>query len=131
MDKALFTGGCLCGSIRFEAATPPHNPHYCHCRMCQRMAGAPAMAWVNFLNKAFRFIGEPAWYQSSPTGRRGFCPHCGSSLASVFDDDPYMCVPIPSLDSPEAITPAYHIFTESQLNWFVVKDGLPQKRRYE
>ena len=33
-------GGCLCGAVRYRA-TSPVKTNYCHCRLCQRSAGAP------------------------------------------------------------------------------------------
>ena len=48
MAEQSYEGGCLCGRIRYRASGPPHRPHYCHCRMCQRGVGAPLTAWVNF-----------------------------------------------------------------------------------
>ena len=39
-------GGCLCGAVRYRLEGPPlHADYYCHCRMCQRAAGAPVVAW--------------------------------------------------------------------------------------
>ena len=36
-----WTGGCLCGAVRYEAAEAPRRIGYCHCRMCQKAGGAP------------------------------------------------------------------------------------------
>ena len=38
------TGACLCGSLRYAITAPPIDAGYCHCRLCQRSAGAPVLA---------------------------------------------------------------------------------------
>ncbi|WP_411753572.1 GFA family protein, partial [Serratia sp. (in: enterobacteria)] len=42
-----FSGGCLCGAIRFKA-TSPANPHTCSCDICQKHTGAQSAAWIEF-----------------------------------------------------------------------------------
>ena len=80
-DKAVFEGGCLCGAIRYRATQGPLRGVICHCTMCRRHSGAPALAFVHFAAHAFRWIGEePARYRSSERAERGFCPRCGSTL---------------------------------------------------
>ena len=34
------TGGCLCGSIRFESSQEPYAVGYCHCDMCKKALGS-------------------------------------------------------------------------------------------
>ena len=36
------TGGCLCGTVRYEAEVYLQSGWFCHCRMCQKTSGAPA-----------------------------------------------------------------------------------------
>ncbi len=43
-----FTGGCLCGQIRYTLAASPEFPHFCTCHMCQKWTGAPVVAWADF-----------------------------------------------------------------------------------
>jgi len=35
-----WTGGCLCGAIRYEAEVATAENWYCHCRMCQKATGS-------------------------------------------------------------------------------------------
>jgi hypothetical protein len=95
--------------------------------MCQRGVGAPLTAWVNLPLEGFAWVAdEPSWYRSSPDLRRGFCPACGGSICTLADGDAYVCVTIPSLDDPEGISPAFHMWTSSQLSWLEVEDKLPR-----
>ena len=74
-------GGCLCGQVRLRIAAQPIDTGYCHCRMCQKNSGAPAVAWVTFPVAGFRWIaGTPATYASSPRAQRAFCANCGSYM---------------------------------------------------
>src|SRR5688500_18752298 len=80
-DRQVFEGGCLCGAVRYRATTPPVRGVLCHCEMCRKHSGAPALAFVHFPIDAFEWLGAtPAWYRSSEFADRGFCPTCGSTL---------------------------------------------------
>jgi len=34
-----FTGGCLCGRVRYECSADPLFMGHCHCRDCQKASG--------------------------------------------------------------------------------------------
>jgi len=36
MTEQQYSGGCLCGHIRFQASGQPGNPHSCSCEFCPR-----------------------------------------------------------------------------------------------
>lgn len=82
------SGGCLCGSIRFEVTGEPGNPHTCSCDICQRHSGAPSLAWVEFERDVVTWTGEggaPSTFRSSDYSSRAFCPVCGSTLGAIDD----------------------------------------------
>ena len=118
-------GGCLCGKIRYITSTKPFAAEYCHCRMCQKQAGAPVASWMDFKLEQVKWLTEkPVEYSSSEFVKRGFCPDCGSSL--TFSDkrhSGYFTLTITSLDFPDLVEPTYHIFTESQVKWLKIDDG--------
>src|SRR6201981_2297113 len=61
-----FTGGCLCGEVRYRITAAPVEALYCHCRMCQRAHGAPVVAWLTGPLHAFEIAaGNPVAYRSS------------------------------------------------------------------
>jgi hypothetical protein len=127
LPERVFEGGCFCGQVRYRAEGAPHRPHYCHCRMCQRLVGAPTTAWVNFPAAGFAFTTEePAYFHTSPGIACGFCPRCGSSLCSITDGESLVCVSIASLDDPDAVTPGFHMWTSSQRPWLRIDDDLPR-----
>lgn len=122
-------GGCLCGEVRFEITGKDIGSSYCHCRMCQRFAGAPMSAGTGFSSDDFRVTkGEPKLYRSSVIAERAFCPTCGSSLWMKFFAWDWVFVKTASLDNPEDFAPTTHFGIESQLPWHDVHDDLPRIR---
>lgn len=122
-----FEGGCLCGQIRFRVTASPIESGYCHCRMCQKNSGAPAVAWAVFPADHFHWIaGKPASYASSARARRAFCANCGSYMTFTTEECPTeVSINTASLDDPESCPPRMHIFTKSRIPWFRIDDDLP------
>lgn len=116
----VYEGGCLCGEIRYRIDGEPLSAGYCHCRMCQRAAGAPVVAWVAFKRSDFRVVkGEPDTFKASSRAVRRFCPHCGTALTFEYSaDTETVDVTIASLDDPDTTEPVYQIWTSSRLPWF-------------
>src|SRR5688572_24891392 len=97
-------GGCLCGSTRYRASGEPIAVALCHCSMCRRSAGAPAVAWAMFTQDQIELTsGEIGSYASSPGAQRGFCPRCGTQLTFHADFLPGLVdVTVGSMDDPES-----------------------------
>jgi hypothetical protein len=123
-----FTGGCLCGAVRFVSASAPVRGVICHCAMCRKHSGAPALAFVHFRASDFTWTqGAPKRYRSSEFAERGFCSTCGSTLSmheSVLSDR--VQITVGSLDEPERVRIDDHVWTEQQIPWFKVADSLPR-----
>ena len=47
----MVTGGCLCGSVRFEITGPIRNIVHCHCSRCRKAQGS-AFATNGIMNAA-------------------------------------------------------------------------------
>jgi hypothetical protein len=124
----VFTGGCLCGAIRYRATAAPIRGVICHCPMCRRHSGAPALSFVHFPASAFTWErGAPKLYQSSEFAQRGFCANCGSTLSmheEVLADR--MLVAVGSLDEPNRVHIDDHVWTKDQVSWFRIDDALPR-----
>ena len=122
--ETTMEGGCLCTDIRYSVSGAPFDADYCHCRMCQKAAGAMAVSWMDFrLEQVTWLSGKPTEYASSESVRRGFCVKCGSTLS--FRDTRhagYYSLSIASLDDPNQVRPNYHIHTDSQVEWLRIDD---------
>lgn len=119
-----WTGGCLCGAVRYRADEVPDYASYCHCSMCRKASGAPFSAFVQFREGSVTWTeGEPATYVSSKGVRRRFCGHCGSSL--TFEAEGILFLTLGSLDQPDKVTFVRHTYTRSRLPGMDIADGLP------
>ncbi|MCC6208517.1 MAG: GFA family protein [Gammaproteobacteria bacterium] len=121
-------GGCLCGGIRYRIEGVGIDAGYCHCRLCQRSAGAPVLAWMTVPVAAFSYIaGAPSIYRSSPHSQREFCARCGTQLAfRRLQNARTVDVTLASLDNPAGVIPEYHIWCASRIPWFDTRDALPR-----
>ncbi|MFF2226960.1 GFA family protein [Streptomyces globisporus] len=61
--------------------------------------------------------GEPKWYATYPTLRRGFCPDCGTQLVSVADGSSTVMVTGFSLTDQSGIEPLGHSYREEAVPW--------------
>ena len=133
MSAQKTTGGCQCGSVRYEMDGPPENVHACHCRMCQRATGGLFAALAGQAKEHFRWTkGAPAKYASSNLATRAYCKACGTPLGFTYNlDNARQYVTIGSLDDPAAapVTQAYGI--ESKLPWVEFCETLTQQRTGE
>jgi hypothetical protein len=129
------SGGCFCGSVRFEARAYIRDAYYCHCRTCQKISGAPAGIGVFVEPGSLRFTkGEPQFFQTSHFAERGFCRDCGSRLIwkHIGTQHPELTnLDVGCLDHPEHVVPTSHQCVESQLPWYQFDDGLPRLRSEE
>ncbi|MES2921110.1 MAG: GFA family protein [Verrucomicrobiota bacterium] len=126
MNPKAISGGCFCGSVRYEATGQPCDITHCHCLDCRRSSGAPFVTWASFQRSGFRFTaGQPrelAWAERL----RSFCPHCGTPLTFMTDRDAEeIDVTVCSFDQPATVVPADHTWVDDSLPWICLADGLP------
>ncbi len=128
MSDAI-TGGCQCGAIRYAVAAIEPDGYWCHCRMCQRAVGGVAAAFVNVARADVAWAaGEPAYFASSPIGRRGFCPACGTPLTFDYHGSDRIDLTIGSLDDPAAVPLTSHFGVETRVPGWIAPDALPAAR---
>jgi hypothetical protein len=86
------------------------------------------VAWFSVPRAEYRVVaGEPTRFASSPKAFRTFCPRCGTPLTFEAEYAPdEIDITTVSLDDPEAMPPADHTRTATQLSWVRLDDGLPR-----
>ena len=119
----VITGGCLCGKVRYTVSQPVLNVIACHCKNCQKAAGAGVSHNTVVPTSAVTFTGaQPKIYadtaQSGNKLYRGFCGECGSSIYSQREKTPEMMVlKVGSLDDSDAMKLIMNIWTNSARPW--------------
>jgi hypothetical protein len=125
------TGGCMCGGVRFEVATPLVSAGYCHCTRCQRRTGTGASASARIAPSSLRITaGEELVHAYQPPDgfAKLFCSECGSALWSRHPDDPdVISVRLGAFDTDPGIRPSYRQFVAYAASWEPIPDdGLPR-----
>jgi hypothetical protein len=126
-----FSGGCMCGAIRYECSADPLLALNCHCRDCQRSTGSAFASVLAVPKDALKITGEPKYYDvKADSGNmisRGFCPECGSPLFTKLSARADMMgIKAASLDDPSWHKPAMDIYTSSAQPWDHMNPDLPK-----
>ena len=124
-----FTGGCLCGQVRYRVDARIAEVAHCHCTMCRRASGAVAVTWFTVPADAFHLTaGELRSWQSSPGSTRGFCPGCGCQVTFWIETEPgALDVTLATLDDAGRHAAVRHIWTDSRLPWLTLDPDLPAR----
>ena len=126
---ADYTGGCLCGALRYQAQGEPLYAGLCYCTDCQKASGSGFIPFMGFASSVVRFSGETLKFTSkSANGRdavRNTCPVCGSLVfGGVAGKDDSFTLYAGTLDDPSAFQPRIAIFARSRPAWAVIPPGL-------
>ncbi|WP_019955379.1 GFA family protein [Yoonia vestfoldensis] len=117
-----FTGGCLCGKVRFSATGRPLRAGICHCLDCRKHHGALFYAAAIFHQSAVQIDGDTASYQG-----RFFCPQCGSSVFARSENE--IEIHLGSLDEIDQFSPDYEGWVVRRESWLPVFAGLKRSDR--
>jgi hypothetical protein len=122
------TGGCLCGSVRYEVAGALRNVLVCHCEMCRRIHGHVG-AYTATKKDALRLVEARGlkWYASSANARRGFCGECGGTLFYDPLVKDYMAIAAGTLDSPTGLKTVLQIYVGSAGDYYPIDASIPQR----
>ncbi len=126
-------GGCQCGAVRYELKAAPDRVSLCHCRDCQKSAGAPMVAWAVMPKETLVITqGQPVMFNSSGDSFRQFCGRCGTGLFYVNETFLPGLIDLQSvtLDDPSAFAPGAQVQTAESPNWAAHMHTLPAFKRY-
>jgi hypothetical protein len=121
-------GGCLCGAVRFVAATLPDHMHACHCSICRRISGS-VMVSLNVPRDAMQIEGAEnvIVYTSSDWATRSFCGRCGAGLwyRLVGDDADYI-IAAGTLDDMSGLKLTKEIYVEGKPDGYAFAGDHPR-----
>jgi hypothetical protein len=123
-------GGCACGTIRYELTSAPIAVYACHCRDCQKIAGAAfSMAMPVFRKHLNILSGElRTWIRTADSGSKipqRFCADCGTRLFTEPPSSTNTCTLRPgTLDDTGWFKPVAHFWVKSAQSWVQTGDVL-------
>ncbi len=121
----MVTGGCLCGTVRFEIDGTVGPITCCHCSQCRRASGSSFTAAASVAAESFRVVAgadHVAEYESSPQNHRAFCSSCGSQLWGRSAQYPIIRVRAGGLDDDPGSRVAAHFMMDSKAPWLESDD---------
>lgn len=126
-----FTGGCICGAVRYECSAEPIMTGNCHCRDCQKASGGAFVSALAVPKNALKITGVVKYYDvkgdSGQTVSRGFCPNCGARLLGKSKGMPDLTIILAgSLDDPSWFRPGMDLYTSSAQPWAYMNPDLPK-----
>ena len=130
--KAVLTGGCQCGAVRYRIDGAVGSAGICHCRMCQKAVAGPFISLADVRHEDFAWTrGKPATFRSSSIAERDFCAACGTPLSYRQIGGPNIELTTGSFDHPDLLIPTYANGRESHLPWTHFIGELPGRTTAE
>ena len=130
-EATTLTGGCGCGTVRWELSASPLGAAYCHCKRCQRRTGTgvslSALIVPGSLTVTSGEESIDAW-RPEEGWHKHFCSQCGSQL---YAQDPEnletVGMRMGGFDEDPGVQIVFHQFTASAPAWAPpADDGLPR-----
>lgn len=111
------SGGCKCGSVRYEVSGEPIRTGLCHCETCRKDSGSAFSYFGIWPRMTVMLSGELGSWRSR-AGEDRFCPQCGSSLFCFDEGSDEIEIKLGTLDGgPSMIAPGYELWTIRREHW--------------
>lgn len=129
-----FTGGCVCGAIRYECDAEPIMMFKCHCRDCQHVSGGGYAPVLLFPRKDLHITkGSLQHYATKSMAGgdhvRGFCGRCGSRI-SGGPSATAIGIVAGSLDDPSLFRPTIEMQVADAQPWDLLDPETTKFERY-
>ena len=124
-----FTGGCLCGAIRYQVTGEPVRTAICHCDDCRKATGAAFVTNVFVRTEDLKIVqGAPKQFQhktdSGNTMTKEFCGDCGSQLFGYSSRGTGMKhVKVGTIDDASFVQPQIEVYTVRKLPYIRLLDS--------
>ncbi|MEK9723742.1 MAG: GFA family protein [Rhodospirillaceae bacterium] len=116
-----FTGGCLCGAVRYEVTGEPTNMWNCHCDACRKITGASYATNVFVKEEDLKITkGRTKTYKDKADSgndmTRHFCGDCGSPLFNENSGRPGIrVIRAGTIDDPSFVKPWANLYAKRAL----------------
>ncbi|MEK7358697.1 MAG: GFA family protein [Bdellovibrionota bacterium] len=108
------TGRCMCGSVTVEFDLEKEVFDACHCGMCRKWGGGPALTVDGGTDVRFKGEENISVYDSSEWAQRGFCKKCGTHLFYRLKETGFRNLPLGLLDGNENFKFHLEIFIDKK-----------------
>ncbi|MGK6319291.1 GFA family protein [Sphingomonas sp. DT-204] len=128
-DPVRYSGGCLCGAIRWKSRSEPDYMGICCCADCRKASGSGFVPFMGFAAADMSFSGEPRQYRSTAIhggeATRNFCPQCGGLVfgGGIGETDSHT-IYAGSLDDASLFRPTMALFVRDRPTWVELPPGL-------
>jgi len=127
-------GRCLCGAVTYQAEADPVATLVCHCKNCQRQAGAAFSINLVVPSDSISTTGTLKTFtdqaDSGNTVDRQFCPACGSPLFSKPSANPALTIiKAGTLDDTSGLKPGAQLWCDSAQDWVQLDHAMPSFRQ--
>ena len=128
------SGGCYCGSLRYEANGDVEASIQCHCRECQYITGGNPNVIMIMPLSGFEFVkGIPKTFKRKDIEKavtRLFCENCGTGIGTRNPNRPNSIIlKVGTFDDPSIFKPDIAIFTIDKQKFHHIEDGLKSFER--
>jgi hypothetical protein len=126
---ALYTGGCLCGALRYEARGEPLYMGHCYCADCRKASGSGFIPFMGFAAADLTFSAPSRTFICvSARGSDAVRNSCSTCASLVFGGPVGRAeshtIYAGSLDDPSLFEPKIAIFTRDRPDWAQIPQGL-------
>jgi hypothetical protein len=130
VDSKRFSGGCLCGAVRYEVEAEPQMMGDCYCLDCRKSSGTAHCSQIGVPAAATKITGTTSHFDkpadSGNVVTRHFCPTCGSALYSTNSGmTGLLFLRASSLDDPEVYRPMMTVCTSRAPSWAHIEVTAP------
>ncbi len=126
-----FSGGCLCGSVRYKVSSDPSFVLNCHCEDCRRSTGS-VYGTNGFVDEdKVQITGEVSLYvHTADSGNemtKRFCPNCGTLLfGNSSGRQNSVSIRAGTIDQFDLIKPQMNVFVAKKIESTPINDSLPR-----
>jgi len=126
-----FSGGCLCGSVRYKVSSDPSFVLNCHCEDCRRSTGSVYGTNVFVNEDKVQITGEVSLYvHTADSGNemtKRFCPNCGTLLfGNSSGRQNSVSIRAGTIDQFDLIKPQMNVFVAKKIESTPINDSLPR-----